>query len=405
MRKQTKALASVVGIMAGFAAAMVVHGAESFDWPQFRGPDRNGISRETQWNPKSLGAEPKILWRAEVGEGYSDLSIQEGRAFTAGNKDGQDTIYALSTKDGKVLWQHSYKCAGGSYPGPRATPVTDGKVVYTLSREGLLLCLDAASGAVKWEKLLVPDLAKNLTWGFAGSPVIKGDKLLVNAGEYGIVLNRHTGEKIWSSPGGVGGYATPVVFEAGGKECLALFSAKAVYGVELATGKKLWSHDWETRYDVNAADPIVQDGRVFVSSGYGKGGGVLDFRGPEPKTVWFNTSMKNHFSSCVLIDGFLYGFDGNAGNGALKCIEFATGAVKWSENIGFGSLTAAGEYLIALNESGDLFIVKISPTGYNLVSTAKKVLGKTCWTSPVLSHGIIFCRNSKGSIVAVDVSK
>ncbi len=392
--------------LAGWIVAGHAQGAEVYDWPQFRGANRDGISRETQWNPLALQGGVKILWKAEVGEGYSAVSIKGDRLFTMGHKDKSDTLYALSLKDGKALWKHSYPCEAGSYPGPRATPATDGKLVYSLSREGLLLCLDAATGAVKWSKDLMKEYgAVNLGWGFSGSPVIKGEKVLVNAGEYGVVLNRNTGAKVWSSPGGKGGYAAPVEFSGGGKECLALFGAKALYGVDLATGSKLWSFPWKTSYDVNAADPIVSDGLMFISSGYNNAGTVIDISGSAPREVWKNKTMKNQFSSCVLVKGFLYGFDGNAGNGSLKCIDFKTGAEKWSQKIGFGSLSAAGNHLIALNEDGDLFVIKASPEKYEEISSARKVLEKTCWTAPVLCRGVLYCRNSGGTLVALNLGK
>lgn len=377
-----------------------------FDWPQFRGANRDGISRETQWNPLAIQGGAKVLWKTSVGAGYSSVSIKGDRLFTMGHKDNNDTLYALDPKDGKVVWQHSYPCEAGSFPGPRATPATDGKLVYSFSREGLLLCLDAATGKVKWSKPLMQEFgAKNLKWGFAGSPVISGDKLLVNAGEYGAVLNRNTGAKIWASPAGTGGYASPVEYSVGGKACLALFGSKAIYGVDLETGRKLWSRPWETSYDINAADPIVSGNRMFISSGYNKAGCVIDVSGAQPREIWLNKNMKNQFSSCVLINGFLYGFDGNVGKGSLKCVEFDTGEEKWSQKIGFGALSAAGDTLIALNESGDLFMVKASPGKYEELASARQVLEKTCWTAPVLCRGILYCRNNEGVLVAVDVRK
>ncbi len=390
--------------LAGWIVAGHAQGSEVYDWPQFRGANRDGISRENQWTPLALQGAAKILWKVEVGAGYSAVSIKGDRLFTMGHKDNSDTLYALSLKDGKALWKHSYPCEAGSYPGPRATPATDGKLVYSLSREGLLLCLDAATGAVKWSKDLMKEYgAVNLGWGFSGSPVIKGDKVLVNAGEYGVVLNRNTGAKVWSSPGGKGGYAAPVEFSAGGKERLALFGAKALYGVDLETGNKLWSFPWKTAYDINAADPIVSAGLMFISSGYNNAGTVIDISGLAPREVWKNKTMKNQFSSCVLVNGFLYGFDGNTGNGSLKCIDFKTGAEKWSQKIGFGSLSAAGNHLIALNEEGDLFVIKASPEKYEEISSARKVLEKTCWTAPVLCRGVLYCRNSGGTLVALNL--
>ena len=395
-----------VGVMSVWMISGSAGAVDSADWPQFRGVDQDGISKDTHWNPLALAPGPKVLWEKDVGAGYAAVSVCGDRVFTAGNENNQDTIYALSIKTGEVMWKHSYACPGGGYPGPRATPATDGAVVYTLSREGVLLCLDAKIGALKWEKHLSQEFgAANLKWGFSGSPVIRGDKLLINAGEYGIVLNRNTGAKVWASPAGTGGYAAPVFFNNGKANYLAVFSSKSMVVVDFATGKKLGECPWETSYDVNAADPIVKDGQIFISSGYGKGAALIDARGDSLQQVWVNKSMKNHFSSCVLLNGYLYGFDGNAGNGSLKCLEFATGNEKWSEKIGFGALMAVGDHLVALNEQGDLFIIKASPAGYDLVSSSKKVLGKTCWTSPVMCRGIIFCRNEKGHLVALDVSK
>ncbi|MEI6218365.1 MAG: PQQ-binding-like beta-propeller repeat protein [bacterium] len=397
---------SVVGVMLGLAFASAGRADDKFDWPQFRGPDRDGISKETNWNPKALEGGAKTLWKFNVGEGWSSVSISGNKVFAMGWKDDQDTVYALDAKNGKELWKHSYPCKKFDYPGPRATPVTDGKVVYSLSHDGDLLCLGVDEGKVLWTTNILSGFGMaNPHWHLAGSPVIQGDLLVINAGEYGLALNRNTGEKIWASGGGTGGYATPVVFKNGGKECVAIFGAKAIYGVELSTGRKLWSTGWETKYDINAADPIFSDGKLFISSGYDRGGALLDIRGDQAKEVWANTTMRNQFSSSVLVNGYLYGIDGNNGKGSLKCIEFATGKEQWSRPLGFGGLIAAGDRLIVLNESGDLFIGKFTPAGFEELSSARNVLDKLCWTAPVLCRGVIYCRNNKGDVVAIDVGK
>jgi len=383
-----------------------ISAAENFDWPQFRGPNHDGISKETVWNPKALAGGPKVAWKKKVGQGWSSVSICGDKLFTMGNENEQDIVYALNVKDGSEIWRHSYACKAGNHPGPRTTPVTDGKVVYTLSRDGHLFCMGIDKGNIIWQKNVFTESgAENITWGLAGSPLIYGDMILVNAGESGCAFDGKTGAKIWTSKG-KGGYSTPVVFKKGDVDCVALFSCKGLVIVEAKNGKKAGFFSWETQYDVNAADPIPLKDKIYLSSGYGRGACVIDISGAEPKPVWEHKEMKNHFSSCVLINGDLYGVDGNSNRpGSLKCMEFATGKVKWSQTLGFGGLTVAGDRIIMLNESGDLFISKVSPAGYEEFSSAKGILGKLCWTAPVFCRGTIYCRNSNGDIVAIDVSK
>lgn len=281
-----KVMSSVASLLLAWGLAWPITAIADADWPQFRGTDQDGVSRETDWNPRALANGAKVLWSAEVGAGYSSVSIQGDRLFTAGNRENQDVVVALSVRTGEVLWEYRYPCPGGSYPGPRATPATDGKAVYMFSREGLVLCLDAATGAVKWQTNLMREFgAGNLKWGFSGSPVIRNDKLIINAGEYGVVLDRHSGAKRWASPAGTGGYATPVVVRDGKGDSIVLFGEKALYIVDLETGRQAGSYPWETRYDVNAADPIVRDGRIFISSGYGKGCVLLESKGPALRRV------------------------------------------------------------------------------------------------------------------------
>jgi len=383
-----------------------VFAAESVDWPQFRGPNRDGISKENSWNPKALAGGLKIAWKTNVGEGWSSVSVCGDKLFTMGNVNDEDVIYALNVKDGKEVWRHSYACKAGDHPGPRATPVTDGKTVYALSRAGDLFCLNIADGKVIWQKNVLTETgAQNITWSLSGSPVIYGDMLLINVGESGGAFDRKTGTKIWGSKG-KGGYSTPVIFKKGTVDLVALFGEKGLCIVEAKTGKKLLFVGWETKYDVNAADPVPFKAKIFISSGYERGASLVDIAGAEPKNLWENKEMRNHFSSCVLIDGYLYGVDGNTGRpGSLRCMEFETGRVKWSQGLGFGGLTVAGDNIIMLNENGDLFISKLSPAGYEEFSSARGILSKLCWTAPVFCRGTIYCRNSKGDIVAIDVSK
>lgn len=378
------------------------------DWPGWRGPDANGISKEKGWSPAAL-AGAKATWRVNVGEGYSSVAVKGGRLYTMGNVNGQDIVYCLDAQSGREAWRHAYACGKGSYPGPRATPLVDGDALYTLSREGHVFCLDAKTGKVRWQREVSADPgAKVPTWGFAGSPRLAGSLLLLNAGKSGLALNKADGSVAWQSGGGPGAYASAVVFNDGARECAAIFGQKAIYGVQLKDGKVLWSYPWETSYDVHAADPVVNGSEVFIASGYGTGCALLRIEGSEAKPVWRNELMRAHFSSVVVMDGHIYGVDGNAGGGSLRCIEWKTGKERWAKDLGFGSLMAADGKLIVLTEKGRLIVAEAAPAGYRELAQCDVAVppakGKW-WNMPVLSNGAVYCRNSDGTLVAIPAGK
>jgi outer membrane protein assembly factor BamB len=387
--------------------AATAAGAYCNDWPVWRGPDRNGISKESGWNPNGA----KKLWTKELGAGYSSVSVKDGRLYTAGHesgdeKTGKDTVYCLAAGTGEEIWRYSYPCTTGQFKGPRATPVVDGTRVYMVSQEGLVICLDAESGKVNWKVDVLEKTGNiNIKWGVSTSAVIEGDLLLLNIGEAGVALKKETGAVAWKSKG-VFSYASPVVFDHQGKRVAAIFSATGLQLVDAATGGKVSSFNWATKHDINSSDPLILDGRIFISSGYGRGCAMLDLSAGEPKLLWETSLLKAHFSSSIYIDGFIYGVDGQAkGKGFLRCISAADGSERWSAPIGFGSLIAAGDKLIVLDEEGGLHIAEASPEKYNVISTVATGLEKLCWTPPVLANGMIYCRNDKGTLVAIDVSK
>ena len=371
------------------------------DWSAWRGPNANGISNEKGWNAKALAGNPKIVWRTNVGMGYSAVSIADGRLFTMGYENNQDVVLCFDAMTGKKIWDGGrYPCKKGGYAGPRATPVVDGDVVYTVSRQAHVHCLDASNGKIRWRRDLTGGTGgEDLRWGIASSAVIVGDRLLVNVGRNGAALDKKTGKVLWASRG-KGGYSTPVVYDG---TSMALFSEKGACGVDIRSGKQLWFHPWETKYDVNAADPVIDGTRCFISSGYGRGCAMLDIGSTKPRVVWEHKDLKNHFSSSIIHEGCLYGIDGNAGRGSLKCLDWATGKVKWSKDLGFGALMMADGKLIVLNEKGYLHIADASPDGYKEYSSGRVLQRKVCWNAPILSNGLIYCRNSHGDMVAVDV--
>ncbi|MDB6124308.1 MAG: qgdA [Pedosphaera sp.] len=378
--------------------------ARAEDWYRWRGPDLNGISKETGWQKNWPTEGPKQLWKASVGMGFSSVSVSKGHVYAMGNQKDTDTVYCFDAATGESVWKHTYPCAlDPKYyeGGPSSTPAVDGDRVYTMSKKGDLFCLDAAKGKVVWSKNVHDELGAEIpTWGFAGSALIEGDLVILNVGEAGTAFDKKTGKLVWTSGKGVCGYSTPVAFNQGKDRCVALAAAQSVLAVKVADGKKVWSYPWKTQYDVNAADPIISEGKMFISSGYGHGGALVDISKETPTKIWENKNMKNHFASSVLWKGHLYGVDENE----LKCMVWDTGEVKWGEKkFGKGSLMLADGKIIGLSDKGELMVADAVPAEFKPISRAQ-VLGGKCWSVPVLSNGKIYCRNAKGDLVCLDVS-
>jgi len=394
----------MVGLMLVQGVAV---GRARADWPRWRGASGDGMSKETGWDPRALGGEPRVLWKVNVGKGYSSVSVVGRCLYTMGNVNGEDVVTCLTVESGETVWKHSYPCKPGSYAGPRSTPFVDGDRVYTASRDGQVFCLEAKTGAEKWKLNISSEFgARPPKWGHAGSPCVEGSMLILNGATSGVALDKRTGRKAWASAPGTGNYATPVVATIGSVRCAVIMGLADAFGVEVRSGRVLWSYPWkETSYDVNAADPIVSGGKVFLSSGYGKGAAVIDVTGKTPSLVWRNKRMKNHFSSSVLLDGYVYGIDGNVGRGGLACLEFDTGIERWRTDLGFGSLMVAANKLIVLNERGKLFVANAVPESYQQLASCDTMLAPRCWTAPVLCNGRIYCRNQRGDLICIDARK
>jgi outer membrane protein assembly factor BamB len=395
----THAVAAVLAL--GLLVATLAAPLEAADWPQWRGPNRDGISTETGWLARWPASGPRRLWTAQVGEGYSSVAVKDGRVYTMGNAGERDTVYCLAAGTGRVLWKYSYPCPGGDQSGTRATPTVDGDRVYTLSREGQAFCLNASSGARLWGKDLVRETgAEPPRWGFAGSPLVSGKLVIYNVGTAGAALDRATGQTVWKSGAGTAGYASPVAYTVGGQRGVAIFTGSGLVGVDPATGRSLWQHPWRTDYDVNAADPLFSGDTVFISSNYERGGALLRL-GPSGRTsvLWENRNMRNHFNTCVLLGGYLYGNDQNT----LKCIDLRNGAERWRQRgMGKGGLIAVDGHLLVLTERGTLVLSRANPEQYSVLSYASVMRG-TCWTQPVIANGLIYCRNHEGELICLDV--
>ena len=382
-------------------------GAE--DWPQWRGPDRNGISSETGLLMKWPDEGPPILWKGKVGMGFSSMVIGDGRLYTMGHADETDTVFCFHALSGKVLWKHSYPAEFGDkyyQGGTTGTPTIDGDRVFTLSRWGDLFCFEAATGKIVWNRNVHDDAGIRLPdWGFTGAPTVHGDLLILNVRESGMAVNKRTGKTVWESPDKKAGYSTPLPVEREGDDWMIIGSEHGYISVNPETGKEQWRMRWLTQYGVNAADPIVRDDLVFISSGYGKGAALFRPKaGGEPEVIWTSKVLRTQLNPAVLVGEYLYGVDGDTTQTAsLKCIEFATGKEMWSEaGFGSGGLVVADGNLIALSAKGELMVAPATSKEFAPVSRAQ-VLGGKSWTAPVLANGIVYCRNSRGDLVAVDL--
>jgi outer membrane protein assembly factor BamB len=391
-----------LGLMAGACTV------DAGDWPQWRGPDRNGISRETDWNDQWPDEGPAIAWKARVGLGYSSIVIADGRAFTVGFASDQDTVFCLDAETGKEVWKHSYPSElGDKYfqGGTTGTPTVHEGRLYWLSRWGDLICFEAANGKVVWQKNIQKETGAVFPdWGFTGAPLVHGNLLILNVGESGVAVAKSTGKLLWSSAKKKAGYSTPLPFQDKGRDLIAIGSAMAYIAVEPKSGKEAWRIRWVTEYGVNAADPIITDDRIFLSTGYGKGAGLFDRE--NLREIWTSKVLRTQLNPAVLHDGFVYGVDGDTTQrGKLKCIELATGKEKWAhEGFGSGGITIADGKIIALSAPGELMVAPASPEGFKPTARAQ-VLGGTSWTAPVLANGRVYCRNSRGEVACVDLRK
>ncbi|MCK4628293.1 MAG: PQQ-binding-like beta-propeller repeat protein [Sedimentisphaerales bacterium] len=417
-----KTVSFVIVVFVFISSVQAAEEKTSTDWPNWRGPRHNGISNEINWQSGRLLDDPKILWRASVGTGFSSMSVSGGRVYTMGNtgkkgdkkeKEHKDIVYCLNAKTGREIWRHEYNCRldPQNYEGgPSATPTVNGEEVYTLSKAGDVFCLNSTVGKVIWQRQLARELGiKPPRWGFASSPLVMGQRLILNAGTNGVALDKMTGRVLWQNGKTQAGYATAVHYKTGNVDCVAIFGARAMYGIRVEDGRQLWQFPWKTRYDENIPDPIIIDTpsvphslEIFITSGMGTGCARLKLQqNSSIKQIWRNKSMCCHLNSSILWQGYLYGFD----DSKFKCVDYQDGQEKWAaDDLGKGSLMMTFDgRMIILSEKGKLIIAPATPEKYHPIAQARILQGR-CWTVPVLSGGRIYARNARGDLVCVDVS-
>ncbi len=402
----------LVGVAVGFAALAV----RAADWPQWRGPQRNGISKETgllqEW-PKD---GPTLLWQVkDIGGGHSTPSVVGDRLYVLANKGLDDEfLQAREVKDGSVAWTRRLGKVGPNkgpnYPGARSTATVDGELTYALGSDGDLVCVKTADGSEVWRHSLCKDFGGTPgMWAYAESPLVDGDAVVCTPGGKEatlVALNKKDGAVIWKSavPGGdEAAYASILAVEAGGVKQYVQFVQKGVIGVDAKTGKFLWRYEKTAEKSAaNIPTPVVHDGYVYSGTGQG-GGGLFKLKDEKGEfaadPIYFDKKLPTAIGGAVLIGDYLYGT--NSGQGLL-CVEFTKGTVKWQDkSVGAGSVCVADGRLYLHGENGEVALVEATPDGYHekgrfAPPDSVKDRGKPAsqaWAYPVVANGRLYIRD------------
>ncbi len=405
------------------AAAPRLEAADKLgDWPQWRGPNRDGHSPDKGLLRKWPKGGPELAWKSEgLGKGYSSVSLGGGRIYTMGQWEGQQHLLALDGKNGRKLW--STPVGKEANDGPNCTPTFDGDRVYALGTEGDLVCCDAATGQELWRKNFAKDFDGRMMsgWGYSESPLVDGEKLIVTPGGRDaalVALDRRTGRELWrtklpedlGSKGGDGaGYSSIVVSNAGRQRQYVQLLGRGVVGVSADDGRFLWNYNGVANDTANIPTPIVKGDYVFCSTGYGTGSALLQIvrRGNEWEAVekYFlpAVELQNHHGGLILVGDYLYGGHGH-NNGFPICVELATGKIVWRKDRGPGTGSAAVTYadgnLYFRYDNGLMALIAAMPKGYQELGTFEIADGsQPSWPHPVVADGQLYLRDQDRLLV------
>ena len=402
-----------LAICAWLMLSVVVASAD--DWPQWRGPNRDGISHETGLRKEWPKEGPPLLWKAtNIGRGYSTPAVVGDRIYVDGSQGVENEfVEALAVKDGKKLWSTRLGAVGNpkqqpNFPAARSTPTVEGEVLYALGSDGDLACAETAGGKIKWKKSLRNDFGgKPGNWAYAESPLVDGDTLVCTPGGGQatlLALNKHSGEVLWKCAlpqADEAAYSSAIVIEVGGIRQYVQLLQKGLVGVEAKSGKFLWRYSKPVSvYGANIPSPVFGDGIVFVGSA-GTGGGAVKLKIEDgkvvPEQLYFGPKYPTAIGGAVKVGGFLYGSTGQA----LECLEFATGEIKWDDrSIAPASICYADGRLYLHGESGEVALVEASAEAYREHGRfappdqpARANAMEKAWAYPVIANGRLYIRD------------
>lgn len=408
---QRRTFLSTLGA-AAFASAAPAPSAMQ-NWPQWRGPNRDGISTETgllnQWPSNG----PKRLWQINsLGEGYGSLSIVGDFIYVHGRQGSNSVVFALKRDGGATVWTAVLgprldQDRGG---GPRGTPTVDGDYIYALSENGDLGCLRVKDGGIVWKKNILSDFrGSNPHWLISESPLIDGNKVIVTPGGNDacvVALDKMTGKTIWTSKGlsDQAGYASCIVADIQGIRTVMTLTSEAGVGVRASDGKPMWREISPANGTANCTTPVIEGNKVFYTSAYGTGCTMLELTARNnllwAEKKYFSRDMQNHHGGVILHKGYVYGFS----NQILSCMELATGKLTWRDrSVGKGALTYADGKLFLLGENQTAGLCECSPTGYKELGRFRiEDQGRPSWAHPVVCGGKLYIRN-QGQLTCYDV--
>jgi outer membrane protein assembly factor BamB len=391
-------------------AAAVLQAAP--DWPQWQGPDRNRLSKETGLLKEWPAGGPRVIWTAtNLGTGYGSMSVVGDRVFVQGARGQNSFVIALNREDGKEIWAKALgpietRMRTDMGAGPRGTPTVDGDRLYVLTENGDLACLKI-DGSPVWQLNILKEFGgSQLQWMISESPLIDGAHVVVSPGGRGagiVKLDKMTGKTVWTSKdlSDTAGYSSITVADVQGVRTYMTFTAQAGVGVRASDGKLMFRYAKAANQVANIATPVFSNDKVFFSSGYGAGGGLLALSAKDGEVtaseVYHTASMSNHHGGMVVVDGYLYGFN----DLILTCLEFATGKVMWRDrSVGKGSVTYADGHLYIQSENNMVGLAEASSTGYRekgrFPIPEKRQMS---WAHPVISDGRLYVRNQDTLLV------
>ena len=404
MRRIGSSLVPALALLAGsFALAD--------DWPQWRGPDRTGVSKETGLLKAWPEDGPKELWAiTNLGKGYGSPSIADGTIYITGAERNKAVLYALGL-DGKCKWKEPYGALFTKiYPVTRTTPTVEKGCVYVYSSGGSAACFDAKTGKPKWTVDTMKKFeGQNIRWGIAESPLIVGDLYICQPGGPDaavVALNKSTGKTVWTSKG-LGersAYCSPLLIQVGDMQGIVTQTEDNIVGLNARTGEVLWKIYQRNKYAVHPNTPLFFDNMIFISSGYGQGSQLLKLSadGTKASQVWRERRLDCHHEGVLLIDGYIYG---SPSRGRLLCMDPKDGKVLYLvQEVKKASITCAGERLYAYDEKGGgVSLIEVSSKGYKICGrfTVKRGSGEH-WPHPVVANGVLYVRHGE-ALMAYDV--